>query len=141
MGKHLVLVADSSNARIMEKNSMGLELIGEAYERTGADNFDKGSSKPGRIKKVMSGTHSFAPHSDIHRVEKEHFIRDVANQLNNGLSVDLESLVLIAPPQTLGELRKFLGQNVLSKVDHEISKDLTKLKTAELMRYVTKPYH
>ncbi len=139
MGKHLVLVADGSTARIMEKDGLKLEQIGQVYERGTKDNFDMGAAKPGRIKKVMSGTHSFAPHTDVHRNEKEHFVRKISNHLNNGLS-DMDSLVLVAPPQTLGELRKYLSHNVLSKVAHEVAKDLTKLKAGELMPYVSKPY-
>lgn len=139
MGRHLVLVADSSYARLLEKKGSTLELLGAVYEREEMmNNFDLGASKPGRIK-VASGTHTYAPKSNVHRVEKEQFVREVAKHLNNGHS-DMESLVLIAPPQTLGELRKLLDPNVLAKVEHEIHKDLTKVREDELMEYVSKPY-
>lgn len=139
MGKHLVLVADSSNARVLVKNGMSLDQLGPTYERDMEDIFDKGAGKPGRNKKSDGGTHSFAPHSDIHKVEKEHFIREIASHLNDGIS-DLDSLVLVAPPQTLGELRKLLNHNMLSKIEHEVPKDLTKLKPDDIAPYVFKPY-
>lgn len=140
MGRHLVLVADSSNARIMEKSDGRLSQLGPVYDRdTLIGDFDKGASKPGRIKKTSSGTHSFAPHSDIHRVEKDQFIKEIAKHLNNGLS-NMDSLVLIAPPQTLGELRKQLSANVLSKVEREVGKDLTKMRGNDLLSYVSKPF-
>jgi protein required for attachment to host cells len=139
MGKHLVLVADSSNARLMEKNGLKLERLGPVYEREEMmTDVDMGANKPGRIK-VASSTRTYAPHSDVRRVEKEQFIREIAKVLNAD-QADVESLVLIAPPQTLGELRKLLDPNVLSKVEHEVAKDLTKLREDKLMSYVEKPY-
>jgi protein required for attachment to host cells len=142
MGRNLVLVADSSKARIMEKNGSKLHILQPVYERDEiVTDFDLGSAKPGRIKaKALSSTHSYSQRSDVHRIEKDQFLREVAKHLNNGIS-DMESLVLVAPPQTLGDLRKLLSQHVLSKVDHEVAKDLTKLREDELLSYVTKPYH
>ncbi len=139
MGKHLVLVADSCVARLMEKNGQKLELLGPVYERKEMMvAVDMGADKPGRIK-VASSTRTYAPHSDVHRVEKEQFLRVIANLLNVD-QADLASLVLIAPPQTLGDLRKLLAPHILSKVEHEVAKDLTKLREDKLMVYLEKPY-
>lgn len=140
MGKHLVLVADSSNARVLIKNGTSLDQVGPTYARKEEDEFDKGAAKPGRNKQnASSGGHAYSPHTDIHRVEKGHFIRELAHHLNNGLS-DMDSLVLVAPPQTLGELRKLLSHNVLTKVEHEVAKDLTKMKKEDIASYVFKPF-
>jgi len=139
MGKHLVLIADSSNARILEKDGAKLELKSPIYEKDKlVADVDKQASKQGRIS-VENGTFNFAAHSDVRRVEKAEFIRAVVKHLNNG-NADMESLILIAPPQTLGELRRQLSHNVLAKVVHEIAKDLTKLREDELLGYVSKPY-
>lgn len=139
MGKHLVLVADSSNARLLLKDGLNLTLLGPVYEREVImQDTDMGAGKPGRIK-VPSGGHTYAPRTDVHRVEKEHFIREIANRLNSN-HTDAASIVLMAPPQTLGELRKHLTPHVLSKVEHEVAKDLTKLREDELMNYLQKPY-
>lgn len=141
MGKHLVLIADSANARIMELDGHKLGQLGNTLQKSSMiANFDKGSAKPGRVKNGQSSSHSYAPHSDIHQVEKNQFLKEVARYLNNGLS-NMDSLVLVAPAHALGELRKQLSSNVLSRVSHEIAKDLTKLKPDELISYVSKPYH
>lgn len=141
MGKHLVLVADSANARILELDGKKLDQIGDTLLKIDLiDDFDKGSAKPGRVKNGQSSTHSYAPHSAIHQTEKDQFLKEVAKHLNNGLS-NMDSLVLVAPAHALGELRKQLSKKVLSRVSHEVAKDLTKLKPQELVSYVSKPYH
>ena len=45
-------------------------------------------------------------------------------------------LVVIAPPQVLGELRKKLNEHVLPKITLEIPKDLTKHPIEEIKGYI-----
>ena len=137
MTKHLVLVADGAHARLLEKSGLTLKQIGATLERSKIlSALDKGSSKPGKIAKTA---HVFAPRTDLEDVQDDQFARAVAQHLNKGFK-DVETVILIAPPDTLGNLRKHLNSHILDKVDHEIAKDLTKLTEKEILPYVSKPY-
>ena len=147
MGKTLILIADGHRAKILEKNGLKLQQIGPDYERPDMiGKYDKGAAKPGQMCSVKGGksitparSHVYAPHTVLGEKEQESFLRKVANELNSS-SADLESLVLIAPPNALGELRKLLNSHVLAKVEHEVAKDLTKAREDEILKYVKKPY-
>jgi len=45
-----------------------------------------------------------------------------------------DHLVLVAPPSTLGDLRKMLPKSALSKVTAELAQDLVKTPHSELVR-------
>jgi protein required for attachment to host cells len=45
----------------------------------------------------------------------------------------MDRLVLVAPPQVLGDLRQALGAHGKGKLAGEINKDLTNLEAAELV--------
>lgn len=138
MIQYLVLVADGAHAKLFEKNGTALKQIGETLERSKIlDDFDKGAGKPGKITK---NAHVFAPHTDLEELQQDQFMRNVANRLHNDYT-NVENFILIAPPQTLGLLRKHLNRHILDKVDHEVPKDLTKLKEKDLLEYVQKPYN
>jgi protein required for attachment to host cells len=47
-----------------------------------------------------------------------------------------DALVLIAPPQALGDLRKALAGGVRAKVAAELAKDLTNVPLHELPRHL-----
>lgn len=149
MSGHLVLVADSTRAKILRKNGSKLEQVGKEFQRSDLiGEFDKGAAKPGKInvpggvasaRLHPAGTHVYAPHTDLEEKQTENFLREVAKHLNSDFP-QMESLVLIAPPQALGELRKLLDDHILAKVEHEVAKDLTKAREDEILEYVQKPY-
>ena len=74
-----------------------------------------------------------APRVDWHRFAKEQFARDVAAALEAAALKKLyEELVIVAPPQALGDLRQALGRHAKALVTGEIAKDLTNLPDHEL---------
>ncbi|RYE01217.1 MAG: host attachment protein [Sphingomonadales bacterium] len=63
---------------------------------------------------------------DFHQLEEDRFAADTAELLKRrALNNDFESLIIIAPPKTLGELRKHYHKEVESRITLEIDKDLT----------------
>ncbi|MGB0934458.1 MAG: host attachment protein [Alphaproteobacteria bacterium] len=136
MVKNWVLVADRSRAKILEKCGTSLKPIGPPIALEDITEFpDMDAAKPGKNTKGV-----FAPHTDLEDVMKTAFLREVAKRMNDKAH-DLDSLVVCAPPEALGELRKHFSKHVLDKLEHEVPKELTKSHEDDIAKYVTKPYH
>lgn len=64
--------------------------------------------------------------TDYHQLEEDRFAAEVAEMLKyQALSNTIETLIIAAPPRTLGELRKHLHKEVQARITGEIDKDLT----------------
>ncbi|MFN3451266.1 MAG: host attachment family protein [Sphingorhabdus sp.] len=73
-----------------------------------------------------SGTATGGGDQDYHKDEENRFAADLANQLRmRALAHDFEALIIIAPPRTLGELRKHLHSEVEKRVIMELAKEMT----------------
>lgn len=63
---------------------------------------------------------------DFHQQEEDRFAAETADLLKaRALHGDFESLIIVAPPRTLGELRKRYHVSVSEKLAGELAKDLT----------------
>lgn len=64
--------------------------------------------------------------TDYHQLEEDRFAADVADMLNRkALKNGFDTLIIAAPPRTLGELRKHYHKEVKARLAGEIDKDLT----------------
>ena len=64
--------------------------------------------------------------TDFHQQEEDRFAAETADMLKRrALANDFESLIIIAPPKTLGELRKHYHKEVSNRLKGELPKDLT----------------
>lgn len=71
--------------------------------------------------------------TDFHQLEKDRFAHDSAEMLKRwALRNDFEQLVVVAPPKTLGELRKHYHKEVEKRLAAEIPKDLTNMPVPEI---------
>jgi protein required for attachment to host cells len=100
----------------------------------GGSQSSPGSQNPGGggadISRGQGG--GFAParssmqEADYHQMEEDRFAADTAELLKKrALAREFESLVIVAPPKTLGELRKHYHKEVADRLIGEIDKDLT----------------
>lgn len=65
--------------------------------------------------------------TDFHQLEEDRFAAETAGLLKDwALRGEYESLIVVAPPKTLGELRKHYHKEVSARLAAEIDKDLTK---------------
>jgi len=126
------VVADGAKARILARRGGSGPLepasnscFTEAEARLPTR--DVGVERPGRVHESADVTrHAMAPRVDWHRFAKEQFARRVADALEAAAGRKLyDSLVLVAPPRTLGDLRRALGDHASALVTGEIAKDLT----------------
>ncbi len=135
-----VLVADQHIARMFEKGENGLVSIGEAVPAPFAET-EMADQSTGRV--ISSGAntlhHKYEVHMNARRQESLSFVHQVSQWLDKAVWADaFDRLVLVAPPQTLGELRKALTREVHARVIAEINKDLTKLSEEKLLENLTK---
>ena len=95
---------------------------------------EQGSDRPGRVHdSTGEARHSIEARVDRHRAEKTRFAHQLAEQLKEDLARGAyERLILVAPPQFLGDLRKALDEHVGATVSAEIDKDLAGVPLQEV---------
>lgn len=76
--------------------------------------------------RAASGVMGAAEPTDWHQIAEDAFAAEVAERLYKMAHADqFEKIILVAPPNTLGELRKCLHPEVSGRVIGEMPKDLT----------------
>ncbi|MBT9612871.1 MAG: host attachment protein [Burkholderiales bacterium] len=123
----LVLVADGRKMLFLRNHGDGaqIDLRIEAHrEQDNPPNRDQASDAPGRSFASVGSRRSAMEETDFHQIEEDRFAAEAASLLR-ALSSDFETLVVVAPPRTLGELRKHYHQEVTSRIINEIDKDFT----------------
>jgi protein required for attachment to host cells len=87
------------------------------------------SDRPGRsFDSVGKGRHSMEYSSDPVREDERQFARTLVDLLEVELAANaFDRLVLVAPPQTLGDLRSMLSKRLRDHVFKELPKDLTRM--------------
>ncbi|WP_192252121.1 baeRF12 domain-containing protein [Mesorhizobium silamurunense] len=121
-----VIVADGEKALFLRNEGdtkyPNLQVVHEMEQENPATR-EQGTDKPGRY---AEGPRSAIEETDWHRLGKERFADDIAEQLYKlAHRGEFEEIVLIAPPQVLGEMRQKLHKEVSEKVQAEIPKTLT----------------
>ncbi|MBB4287162.1 host attachment protein [Roseospira goensis] len=132
-----VLVADATRARVFEATGQPLDLARTpVHEMTAADppSRDIASDRPGRtFESVGDLRHAKEPPTDPHRHEKRRFAHAIAGLLERGrTTAAFDRLVIVAPPQMLGDLRDELSDPLRGLVIAEVDKDLSMLPPHDL---------
>lgn len=98
-----------------------------------------GSDRPGRTKDRFGyAHHAMEPHMDLKRHAKQRFAANVAQVINQiVLSEVFDNLIVIAPPQVLGDLRKEFSHMASSKIIAEIDKDWLQLEKKKITDRIT----
>jgi len=102
----------------------------------GSSSTQMGSGAPsvarGGSNHASGGGAQFAPsrgsmgEADYHQLEEDRFAAEAAEMLKKrALANDFEALMIVAPPKTLGELRKHYHKEVEHRLKGELDKDLT----------------
>lgn len=84
---------------------------------------DQKTDASGQASSTVQGTMG---ENDFHQLEEDRFAAETAAMLNKrALANEFERLIIVAPPKTLGELRKHYHQAVSDRLAGELAKDLT----------------
>ncbi len=99
---------------------------------------DQATDAAGRASSTSPGggnsrTGSSMEPTDFHQLEEDRFAAEAADMLRTkALANDFETLIIVAPPKTLGELRKHYHKEVENRLQGELAKDLTGHTIAEI---------
>ena len=125
----LIIVCDGRKMLFLRNQGQGdqIELVTEAHHQREdkkdhelkTDAAGRGSQSGGYGRPAMDET-------DFHQLDEDRYAADAADQLRaRALAGDFDDLVIIAPPKTLGELRKHLHKEVERRVVMELAKEMT----------------
>lgn len=124
-----VVVADGEKALFLYNEGDGLHpnlKVFRELEHENPPSREQGTDKPGRYAEAGTARRSAVETTDWHRIEKERFAKEISERLYKYAHAKrFKSLVLVAPPVVLGDLRKELHQEVTDRIVAEIAKDLT----------------
>jgi protein required for attachment to host cells len=128
------LVADGSRARILELS--GRKLIHVFNEDFIGNKLKSGDTLADDAGRRTSG-HPAAQRNNPHKMQKAGFALELAKVVDKAREEHrFEKLVLIAPPEMLGDLRNSLPEQVKPHVVREINKDLSELSEGDLWQWL-----
>lgn len=132
-----ILVADGSRGRIYrrEGEKAGLQTaLDQEFSHEVRRMSEMGTERPGKVRESgNSAHHAIAPRADWTRQEKQQFAGQLAGVIEeHAQRKEFDRLILVAPPQTLGDLRAALGKLAQERLVGELGKDLTALPVKDL---------
>ncbi|OYX76115.1 MAG: hypothetical protein B7Y82_14045 [Sphingomonadales bacterium 32-65-25] len=126
-GKMLLFKNEGSEAEPM------LNIVTHLVQDSAATR-DQGSERPGRTHESVGTRRSSHEQTDFHQQDEDQFAAEAADMLKREvLAHHIDALLIVAAPRTLGELRKQLHTEVERRVIGEISKDVARRPTDEIM--------
>ena len=134
------LIADGGRARFVERDEQGAyrTVVSFVAAELHARSSDLGRDRPPRVKESANvARHAVEPRRDLHEAAKQDFIALVAEQIaaehGNGR---FDSLMLVAPPKVLTELKQKLSKPMAGLVVGDLQKDLTKVPDHDLTEHL-----
>ncbi len=124
-----VLVGDGEKALVFRNEGSitrpNLQVI-QVLEHENPRTRDQGTDQPGRYFDGMGPNRSAVENTDWHRLEKTNFAKEIAEALYKAAHAGRFSrLIVVAPPTTLGDLRKAFHKEVSERIVAEVDKTLT----------------
>lgn len=125
----LVLVTDGRKMLFLrnegDQEHMNLQVERKA-RRNDAPDRDLSTDGPGSVFQSGGSGRSSYEETDFHQLEEDRWAHEAADRVNSrALTNDFDELVIIAPPKTLGELRKKLHKETEKRTILEIDKEMT----------------
>lgn len=133
--KTLILVADGENVLFYKNEGIGkgIERLEKEYHQDIPKGKDIVTDRPGLDKMTRgvkgiqsSAAHGYEPSDNPREEMKIRFLRDAMDKTEKHLIPEYEKLIVIAPPQILGEIRKMLNDAAKNKIIGQVDKNLTR---------------
>jgi protein required for attachment to host cells len=110
-------------------------VVIEEDEQQSVANREQRRDAPGRSFSSVGPGRSAYKEADSRQLGEDRFAAETAAMLNRrALDNEFESLIVVAPPRTLGELRKFYHDELQRRVRGELPKNLTNNPVNEIER-------
>jgi len=137
----LVVVADGEKALFLENRGSAqhpqLKVLHKETQENPPNRDQKADRQHGFS--APSNVPDNAPEADFHQLEKDRFAHWLGMLLNENLKrTGAPSVVIAAPPKTLGELRDELRDDVRAMVAAEIPKDYTNHSAAKIGEFLAR---
>jgi protein required for attachment to host cells len=137
----LVLVGDGEKAMFLRNRGdadFPNLVVEKLLEHDNPPTREQGADQPGRVNDAL-GHKSAVENTDWHRLEKERFAKELAERLYKSAHAgQYQHLIIVAPPQVLGNLRNDFHAEVKKRIVAEIAKTLTQHPIYEIERLLTK---
>jgi len=138
----LVLVGDGTKALFLRNKGDGQHpnlVLERLIEQESLPTREQGTDRPGRSNAGGSAPLSAFAETDWHRLDEERFAREIAQALYAAAHANrFDKLVVVAPPRTLGELRKEFHKEVSDRIVAEVDKTLTNRDLGDIERILAK---
>jgi protein required for attachment to host cells len=132
----LVLVADGRKSLFFRNEGEGAFpnlAIEDKAEFENPAHHEQATDTAGMSMKTADGRGGSMEEVDFHQQEEDRFAAEIAATLQRrALANEFEALVIVAPPRTLGELRKHYHKEVERRIVGELPKDLVNLPVPEI---------
>ncbi|MCW1382947.1 host attachment family protein [Novosphingobium sp. KCTC 2891] len=129
-GAKLLLFKNDGNAKLPALSTLAHEKIDNPATR------DQGSDTPGRSFSSVGNGRSSLGETDWHQQNEDRFAAHAADTLDRAATGG-DGIIVIAPPRTLGELRKRYGAKTTKQLLAEIPKDLAGHVTDDIVKAIT----
>ncbi|WP_313809412.1 host attachment family protein [Sphingobium sp.] len=136
----MVLVADGRKMLFFRNRGSSLNPNLEAEAVKSQDNpadREQASDAPGRASNSVGSHRSSMGQTNFHDLEEVRFAAQAADLLKRrALAHEFEKLIVVAPPNALGEMRKHYHKEVQNRLVGEIAKDLSNHPVPEIERII-----
>jgi protein required for attachment to host cells len=132
----LILVADGRKSLFFRNVGDGdfpNLAIEDKAEFTNPDHHEQATDTAGQSMRSVEGRAGSMEEVDFHQQEEDRFAAEIAQTLQRrALANEYEALIVVAPPRTLGELRKHYHKEVERRIVGELPKDLVNVPVPEI---------
>jgi protein required for attachment to host cells len=137
----LVFVGDGRKARFLRNRGTRNEVdlvVERELELDNPPTREQGTDRPGRLHGSDGVSRSAIEETDWHHQAERRFAADIADELYRmGHSQEFVTLIVVAPPKMLGDLRAALHPEVTKRIIAEVPKDLTAVPERDLARMLS----
>ena len=132
----LVMVGDGRRARFLRNTGTPrhVELLTEqVMEIDNPPTHEQGTDRPGRYMAANGASRGAVEQTDWHQLAEDRFAKDIAAALYRRAHAGrFDKLVVVAPPNVLGVLRKEMHKEVTARITAELPKELTSHPVSEI---------
>lgn len=136
-----VMVGDGEKALFFrnegDETYPNLEVV-DVMEQDNPKSSEQGTDRPGRAFSSIGSRRSAMQETNWHKLEKHRFAAEIAAKLYAAAHAGrFTRLIIVAPPMTLGDLRREMHVEVKQKIVAEFHKNLTNTPPHEIESILT----
>jgi protein required for attachment to host cells len=111
--------------------------VRQTFEHADPPTREQGTDKPGRRFSGDGERRSATEPTDFHALGEQEFLRELSGHVERAVAGGrIGGLILVAPPEALGVLRRSLAPAVRKIVRHEVEKDYVNVPMYEVERHL-----